>query len=109
MTSGLRLVDPMCRNLREISCFLSFTAGNRNRTTLGQGPGRLVFPFVLILRSGDTQEVSIMLFAYVGPETMLPLASILAGAVGVLLMFGRNVMMFGRKVVRWVRSLFRRK
>ncbi len=46
-----------------------------------------------------------MLFAYVGPETMLPLASILAGAVGVLLMFGRNVMMCGRKMVRGVRAL----
>ena len=64
-----------------------------------------MFPFVLILRSGDTQEVSIMLFAYVGPETMLPLASILAGVVGVLLMFGRNVMMLGRKIVRGVRGL----
>jgi hypothetical protein len=65
----------------------------------------MVFPFVLILRSGDTHEVSIMLFAYVGPETMLPLASILAGVVGVLLMFGHNVMMFGRKMVRCVRGL----
>ncbi len=46
-----------------------------------------------------------MLFAYVGPETMLPLASILAGVVGVLLMFGRSVLMFGRKVVRGVRGL----
>jgi hypothetical protein len=68
-----------------------------------------VFQFVLILRSGDTQEVSIMLFAYVGPETMFPLASILAGAVGVLLMFGRNVLMFGRKLVRGVRGLTGRK
>jgi len=50
-----------------------------------------------------------MLFAYVGPETMLPLASILCGAVGVLLMFGRNVMSFGRKVVRGVRGLAGRK
>ncbi len=109
MTSGLGLVDPMCRYLREISRFLSFTTGNRNRTTLGQGPGRLVFPFALIPHSGKTREVSIMLFAYVGPETMLPLASILAGAVGVLLMFGRNVMMLGRKIVRGVRGLAGRK
>ena len=50
-----------------------------------------------------------MLFAYVGPETMLPLASVLCGAVGVLLMFGRNVMMFGRRVVRGVRGLTGRK
>src|SRR5271166_727562 len=105
MDQRVRLVDPMCRNHREISRFLSSTTRDRKRTTLGRTPGRLVFRFVLILRSGDTQEVSIMLFAYVGPETMLPLASILAGVVGVLLMFGRNVMMFGRKVVRGIRGL----
>ncbi len=50
-----------------------------------------------------------MLFAYVGPETMLPVASIVAGAVGVLLMFGRNVMMIGRRMVRNVRALASRK
>ena len=33
---------------------------------------------------------SCMLFAYVGPETVLPLTSILAAGVGVLLMFGRQ-------------------
>ncbi len=54
--------------------------------------GRLLDP------GGNIEEVSRMLFAYVGPETMLPLASILAGAVGVLLMFGR-------KMVRGVRAL----
>ena len=46
-----------------------------------------------------------MLFAYIGPETMLPLASILTGVVGVALMFGRNLMMMGRKMVRGVRGL----
>ena len=50
-----------------------------------------------------------MLFSYVGPETMLPLASILAGAVGVLLMFGRNIMTMGRRMIRGVRGLTSRR
>ncbi len=41
-----------------------------------------------------------MLLAYIGPETMMPVASIVAAAVGVILMFGRNVAMFGRGVAR---------
>lgn len=32
-----------------------------------------------------------LLVAYIGPETMLPLTSVVAGAVGVAMMFGRNV------------------
>jgi hypothetical protein len=43
-----------------------------------------------------------MLFAYVGPETILPVASVFVAAVGVLLMFGRNAVSLGRKVVRRV-------
>lgn len=31
-----------------------------------------------------------MLFAYFGPETFLPLTSVIAGVVGVALMFGKN-------------------
>ena len=46
-----------------------------------------------------------MLFAYVGPETMMPVASVIAAAAGFFMMFGRNVMVFGR---RFVRSIFRR-
>lgn len=46
-----------------------------------------------------------MLFGYVGPETMMPLASVIAAVVGVFLMFGRNVMSIARGVVRKVRSL----
>ena len=46
-----------------------------------------------------------MLFAYVGPETMMPLASVVAAVVGVFLMFGRNIMYIGRNFVRKVRSL----
>ena len=43
-----------------------------------------------------------MLFAYVGPETMLPVASAVAAAAGVLLMFGRSVFGFARGLVRRV-------
>ena len=32
-----------------------------------------------------------MLFAYLGPETLLPMTSVLAAAVGVVAMFGRNL------------------
>ncbi|MHB1558039.1 MAG: hypothetical protein ACYC61_11295 [Isosphaeraceae bacterium] len=43
-----------------------------------------------------------MLFAYISPETMWPVMSIIAGAVGTILMFGRNVVAFGRRLVRGV-------
>jgi hypothetical protein len=41
-----------------------------------------------------------MLFAYFGPETMMPVASIIAATVGVVMMFGRNILMVGRGLVR---------
>lgn len=44
-----------------------------------------------------------MLFAYVGPETILPVASVFAAVVGVLMMCGRSVVSFGRDVVRRLR------
>jgi hypothetical protein len=43
-----------------------------------------------------------MLLAYFGPETMMPVASIVAAAVGVVMMFGRNVFMIGRSVAQRV-------
>jgi hypothetical protein len=43
-----------------------------------------------------------MLFAYFGPETMMPVASILCAIGGVVIMFGRNVLQIGRKLVRFV-------
>ena len=43
-----------------------------------------------------------MIFAYLGPETMLPMTSVLAGVVGFF-------MMFGRKMVEVVTSVFRKK
>jgi hypothetical protein len=39
-----------------------------------------------------------MLFAYLGPETTLPLASTAAAAMGVVMMFGRSVV---RVVKKW--------
>ena len=43
-----------------------------------------------------------MIFAYLGPETMLPMTSVLAGVVGFF-------MMFGRKLVEVVTNAFRKK
>ena len=44
-----------------------------------------------------------MLFSYIGPETMMPVASIIAAVAGVFMMFGRSVTGFCRRMVR---SLF---
>jgi hypothetical protein len=43
-------------------------------------------------------------FAYLGPDTLLPLTSGLAAVVGALLMFGRSAR---RLAVRWSRALVR--
>ena len=32
-----------------------------------------------------------MLFSYIGPETMMPVASVIAAVAGVFMMFGRSV------------------
>jgi hypothetical protein len=44
-----------------------------------------------------------MIFAYFGPETMMPVASVVVACVGVFLMFGRSVVAFGRNLIRRVR------
>ncbi len=44
-----------------------------------------------------------MLFAYIGPETMMPVASIIAAVAGVFMMFGHRVVHFGRNIVRRIR------
>ena len=41
------------------------------------------------------------ILAYLGPETMLPMTSVMAGVAGVLMMFGRNS-------VRWCSATVRR-
>lgn len=43
-----------------------------------------------------------MLFAYFGPETVLPLASILATVFGVVMMFGRASFRFALAPFKWL-------
>jgi hypothetical protein len=43
-----------------------------------------------------------MLFAYLGPETMMPLASIVGVVVGMVLMFWRKLLLFVREAFRRV-------
>jgi hypothetical protein len=50
-----------------------------------------------------------MLFAYFGPETMMPVASVVAAAVGVVMMFGRNILGFGRSLIDRARPHPRRR
>jgi hypothetical protein len=50
-----------------------------------------------------------MLFAYIGPDTMMPVASIVAATVGVVMMFGRNIVMFGRGLARRLRPQSKQK
>jgi hypothetical protein len=41
-----------------------------------------------------------MIFAYVGPEVMMPVASVVAAAAGMVLLFGRAILTFGRGVAK---------
>lgn len=43
-----------------------------------------------------------MLFAYFGPETMLPLASVIATVVGTVLMFGRSSFRLALAPFQWL-------
>lgn len=43
-----------------------------------------------------------MLFAYFGPETVLPLASVIATVFGVVMMFGRLSLKFALAPFQWV-------
>lgn len=45
---------------------------------------------------------------YFGPETMMPLASAVAGAVGALLLFGRRIGAFFARMLGRLRGLGRR-
>jgi hypothetical protein len=51
----------------------------------------------------DSIRGSRMLFAYIGPETMMPVASVIAAVAGVFMMFGHKVVQFGRNIVRRIR------
>lgn len=50
-----------------------------------------------------------MLFAYFGPETVLPLTSTLAAVLGFVLMFGRRLGLFATVAFRAVARRLRRK
>jgi hypothetical protein len=49
-----------------------------------------------------------LVFAYFSPETFLPMTSILASAVGFLLLFGRNVLQLVRRILRFATARGRR-
>jgi hypothetical protein len=42
-----------------------------------------------------------VVFAYLGPDTMLPLASVVATVVGMVMMFGRVSLKFALAPFRW--------
>jgi hypothetical protein len=58
--------------------------------------------------SAIPREVFRMVFAYFGPETMMPVASIIAAVAGVAMMFGRNLVYFFRSLYRRVAGPRRR-
>ena len=45
---------------------------------------------------------------YIGPETIMPLASALAAVGGVLLMFWKKIAGFTRQLFRWITRVFAR-
>lgn len=51
---------------------------------------------------------NLVFFLYLGPQTVLPLASILAAAVGVLLLFGRRFSGLARSFFKAVRGRIKR-
>ena len=54
-------------------------------------------------------NTTVMLLGYIGPETMLPLASILAAGVGVILMFWRYIIQLIRRMFGAIFRIFHRK
>ena len=43
-----------------------------------------------------------MILAYFGPETMMPVVSVIAAAIGAAMMFNRNILLYGRSLVEKV-------
>ena len=50
-----------------------------------------------------------MILAYFGPEMMMPVVSVIAVALGVVMMFNRNILLYGRGLVERVRPHPRRR
>jgi hypothetical protein len=87
----------------------------KRRKTLGLEtvPGRIISPDDDPAeghpsRALRPEEMRILLFAYIGPETLLPMTSVLAAAVGFAAMFGRNVFVLASKIFRSILSFSRR-
>ena len=49
------------------------------------------------------KEGQIVILAYVGPETLLPMTSVIAGVVGIVLMLGRGSLRYVRGVLEAAR------
>jgi len=47
----------------------------------------------------SSMQMPSMLLAYIGPDTLLPMTSVVATVVGVLLMFGRNSVRYSALLV----------
>ena len=50
-----------------------------------------------------------MMLTYFGPETMMLVVSVIAAALGVVMMFNRNILLYGRGLVERVRPHARRR
>ncbi len=44
-------------------------------------------------------NINMMVLSYVGPETLVPAASVLATIIGGLLLFGRTLLRYARKAL----------
>ena len=73
----------LIENLEEIGTDCRFTSARRFPST-----------------GAEAQESPRMLFAYLGPETVLPLTSVVAAVTGVVMMFGRNSVRFVIRMFR---------
>src|SRR4051794_39626 len=56
-------------------------------------------PRCQVQRRGGLRLMSLILFAYFGPETMLPLTSVVATVVGIFMMFGRTSLRLVRRSI----------
>ena len=62
-----------------------------------------------IMKFGEESSEEAQESMYIGPETIMPLASALAAIGGVLLMFWRRVTGFTRTTFQWLSRAFSRK
>jgi hypothetical protein len=60
-------------------------------------------------KEGLDMSFSMAIFAYLGPETMLPMTSAVAGVAGVVMLFGRGSFRWASEKVRGLASRIRRR